>query len=65
MPSVPPEQIRPADISLLYPFSRSFGPARRAIPTTDAPTMPVVAARITQTKMTANPSPPFMGPMTT
>ena len=65
MPSVPPETITPAVRDLLY-FASSIGPTNsRPIETTDAPTMPVVAAKRMAMSVAAIAMPPRWRPRAT
>ena len=63
MPRVPPAQIVPAANFFSYPYFIITGNAASPIDTTAAPTIPVQAARIMHTMITAMATPPRKGPM--
>ena len=58
IPSVPAEAIVPTAKDLLYPLESITGKAMSVSIMTDAPTMPVVAAMIVPSKVTAIARPP-------
>ena len=58
MPSVPDAAIVPVASSMLYLRCSMTGSAIRLIITTEAPMMPVVAARMVPITVTASASPP-------
>ena len=60
IPSVPADAMVPTASSLLYPRSSMVGSAMSVSITTEAPTMPVVAAMIVPISVTDMASPPGM-----
>ena len=65
IPSVPEAAMVPVESSMLYLRSTMTGSAIRLIITTEAPMMPVVAARIVPMTVTASASPPGVRRSTT
>ena len=62
IPREPPAHTIPAESRWSYPHLSRIGMESIPIVTTDAPTMPVVAAKMVETTITAKPRPPFRGP---